>query len=112
MAVLADFSGIVVDLRPMAGQAKGPRIGARALRTLGMTIRAFSPVNVSVVRVGWRRGVTGRAVGVGGMVRFMALRAIRLCAFAPLLVAGIAGQTAVPGVRERQVARAWCIPYR
>jgi len=61
VAVLANFSGIVVDLGPMAGEAKRPRIGASALGTLGMAIRAVRLMDLGIMGAGRGRGMARSA---------------------------------------------------
>lgn len=58
MAVRTDFSGVVLGLSPVAGEAKGARIGPGPLRPLGVAVRAFRLVHVGIVGVGRRGGVT------------------------------------------------------
>lgn len=112
MAIRADFSGIVVHLAPVAGEAEGPSIGLGPLGTLGVAIRTLRVVHVGIVRIGGRGRMAGRALGAGGMMRFMAFCAVGLCPLASLGVAGVARESGVACVREGQVSRLRRIPYR
>ena len=112
MTLRANFSGIVVDLCPVAGEAKGASIGLGAFWPLGVAVRAFGVVNIGVMGVRRWGGVAGRAGSVGGVMRLMALRAIGLGSLPPFGMAGVTGQTGMTCVWKRKLTRLGGIPNR
>jgi hypothetical protein len=104
MTVCADLSGVVVYLRPVAAKTQRAGIGPGSLGAFGMAIRALRLVNVRVVCTGSGRGMTDRARGVRGMMRFVALCAIGLGPLASFGVTRVTKQAVVFGVREWEIA--------
>ena len=112
MAIRAHFAGVVVHLGAMAGQAKLARVGLRSGGSFGVAVGAVGLMDIGIVSIGRRSGMTHRALGRRRVMGIVAFRTICFCALSAFRVTGIARQAGVTRMREGQVPGLGRIPHR